>query len=99
MKVPRPWQAFWRRGRWLRLYAACLLCASLRASTGVTAEGVPVPLLDSFDDITPWQILASEDVTASLLYGHREAKHVLSPIPGIFNDPVQTVRAEVAVGF
>jgi len=41
----------------------------------------------------------AKDVTASLLYGHRDAKHVLSPIPGVLNDAIQTVRAEVSVGF
>jgi len=77
MKVPRPWQVFRRRESWLRLYAACLLCACLQASTGVTAAEVPMRLLDSFDDMTPWQVSASEDVTASLRRAGGNEGHAL----------------------
>jgi hypothetical protein len=43
----------------------------------------------------------AQDVTASLLYGRREAKNVLSPYgtSGYLDDAVQVVRGEVAVAF
>jgi len=41
----------------------------------------------------------SDSVTASLLYGRREVDNVIAPVPGEFNDPIQVIRAEVAVQF
>ena len=77
MRAPRPWQASSRRRGGLRLVLACLLCACLRASTGTTAEGEAVRLLDGFDDIAPWQVSASEDVTAELRRVSGSSGHAL----------------------